>query len=287
MKKMWVVRLLIAGLFLAFLSINAFAESTKIGELLDDDSGDVFELFQEDDGSFLVWVHHKDGTFSYFNIGTESNPDPDDPHGVGGKPDIKELARRYYKGELDKGVQTNNPFALKQSGQGKGLAPIWNPPDTVRDAGGAGGGTGGEPRDAAWIKDQARRGTGGEDDDDKEGTGSKKDRPGIGETGSVQPERVNPVPILNTPKSEVMSTENWHPPVDSGMAGQAGAPPVETPTQTLATTPGKAAGQVSAPGTVPAQEISSGGSEGRQSTPPISPAAPKVLPSGGIQRIHK
>jgi hypothetical protein len=265
-------------LLLVFTSLSFGA--TKVGELLDDESGDVFELWDNEDGTFTVIVHRADGTGSVFEIGQRGNPSPDDPDGSVAAPDLKDWIRKHYKGKLEKGVQTNNPLSLKRSGQGKGLAPRWNPPDTVRDGGGTGG-TDGTPKDAGWIKDQARRGSGGEEDDENDqGPTGNKERPGIGETGSVQPERVNPVPFLKSPTAGVNSMEGWQPPVDDVVPPQ-GAAPVETPARTVTPTPGKAAGQTPtlapAPGTSNTPQV--------RQTPTVSPTL-NTSPAGRVQRVQ-
>ena len=265
-------------LLLVFTGLSFGA--TKVGELLDDESGDVFELWDNEDGTFTVIVHRADGTGSVFEIGKRGNPGPDDPDGSVAAPDLEDWIRKHYKGTLGKGVQTNNPLSLKRSGQGKGLAPRWNPPETVRDAGGSGG-TDGTPKDAGWIKDQARRGTGGEDDDeDDQGSSGLEERPGIGETGSVQPERVNPVPSLKTPAADVHSMEGWQPPADDMQTPRAAAP-VEPPAQTVTPPPGKTANQTPSPTPAP----------GASNTPRVrqAPAVSPTLntsPAGRVQRVQ-
>lgn len=277
MRTMRFGKLLVFASILLLLFAGLSFGATKVGELLDDESGDVFELWDNEDGTFTVIVHRADGTGSIFEIGKRGNPSPDDPDGSVGTPDLEDWIRKYYKGTLGKGVQTNNPLSLKRSGQGKGLDPRWNPPETVRDAGGAGGGTDGAPKDAAWIKDQARRGSGGEEDDEgDQGSGPKNDRPGIGETGSVQPERVNPVPFLKTPTADAHSMEGWQPPADAAEPPQ-GAAPMETPTRTLSTTPGKTVSQTPAPTSAP------------ESPSPPQVRQPPTLntsPAGRMQRIQ-
>ena len=270
--------LVIASILLLLLASLSFA-ATKVGELLDDESGDVFELWDNEDGTFTVIVHRVDGTGSVFEIGKRGNPSPDDPDGSVGTPDLEDWIRKYYKGTLGKGVQTNNPLSLKRSGQGKGLAPRWNPPDTIRDAGGTGG-TDGTPKDAAWIKDQTRRGSSGEKDDEGEqGSSNKNDRPGIGETGSVQPERVNPVPFLKTPKADTHSMEGWQPPLNDMETPQRAAP-METPTRTLATTPGKTERQAPAVNSDPKET---------PTTPPVqqTPRATPSLNTSPAGKMHR
>jgi hypothetical protein len=265
-------------LLLVFTGLSFGA--TKVGELLDDESGDVFELWDNEDGTFTVIVHRADGTGSVFEIGKRGNPGPDDPDGSVAAPDLEDWIRKHYKGTLGKGVRTNNPLSLKRSGQGKGLAPRWNPPETVRDAGGTGG-TDGTPKDAGWIKDQARRGTGGEDDDeDDQGSSGLEERPGIGETGSVQPERVNPVPFLKTPTADVHSMEGWQPPADDMQTPRAAAP-VETPVQTVTPTPGKTANQTPSPTPAPG---ASNTPQVRQA-PTVSPTL-NTSPAGRVQRVQ-
>lgn|GEM_PF-4663070 len=84
--------------------------------------------------------------------------------------------------------------------------------------------------------------------------------------------------------------EGWQPPVESGAPNTAGAP-VETPAQTLATTPSQAAGPASQPGGAAPPSV--------QRTPPgntlhpaaggpsVRPVAPKMAPAGGIQRVQQ
>ena len=264
-------------LVFATLSFGA----TKVGELLDDESGDVFELWDNEDGTFTVIVHCEDGTGTVFEFGQRGNPSPDDPDGSTGAPNLKDWIRKYHKGVYGKGVQTNNPLTLKRSGQGKGLAPRWNPPETIRDAGGTGGGTDGTPRDAAWIKDQARRGTGGEnDDEDDQGPGGNNDRPGLGETGSIQPERINPSPTLKGPKADMHSMEGWQPPVGAAEAPQ-GAAPVESPTRTLTVTQEETAGQ--APSSAPVSKTPS--TPQVRQTPAMTPTL-NTSPAVRMQRVQ-
>ena len=233
MKTRWILCLLAVGVFLVFTTVPAFANVVKIGEYYNAEDDTVMEAFKYD-GGYYFFIHYPDGAIVGYDVPDEGNPDPDDPNGIGGKPDIEELAKRFHRGTLGKPVRLNNPFSIRQSARGKGRDPRWNPPETVRDPDGSGGGSGTAPRDAEWIKDQARRGTGGDDDDDQGEQGGNNDRPGIGETGSVQPERVNPVPFLRG-RSDVESVEGWQPPVEGVVETPEGSP-VENPARTLTTT---------------------------------------------------
>lgn len=197
MKAHTIVQIITASWLLVLLGSH-FGYSYDRTEILDDD-GTVYSIESHDDGSLWIWAYSPDGTI----YGNElTNSDPDGGNG-GTRPtgdDIKDLARRHYQGKLSKGVQTNNPFAIKQSAQGNGLAPRWNPPGQVLNGGDSGAGGSGPGSNGGgtseWLKSMARKG-GQNDDDGDSGNGSKADRPGLGTNGSIQPQRINPVPILN------------------------------------------------------------------------------------------
>ncbi len=156
----------------------------------------IFTIY--DDGSMYEWAYYADGRIEGDEIGRDDGSDSGSSGSRTTADDIKDLARRSYHGKLSKGVQTNNPFAIKQSGSGKGLAPRWNPPGrhssgvdgtTGSGPGSNGGGTG------EWFKAMAKKGN-SDDGDNDSGKGPGK-RPELGTNGSIRPERVNPVPNLH------------------------------------------------------------------------------------------
>ena len=179
-------------------SIQPSFGATKIGELLDDESGTVYELYDNEDGTFTVWQINPDGTNSVWEFGGEGNPNPSDGSGSGAPTpeSIEEYIRKHHKGKLSKGAWTNNPLKLKSSGQGKGLDPRWNPASNAKEgADGSSGGPGSNSGNVTeGLKQKAKQGRSGENDDD-DNSGTNSDRPDIGTTGSIKPEIVNPVHV--------------------------------------------------------------------------------------------
>ncbi len=188
--------LTVIGSFLMILGTATCGFTYDSTEVVDPDGTvRVWEMY--DDGSKWIWTYYPDGRI----VGSESDSSDPDSGTSGSRPtadDIKDLARRAYQGKLSKGVQTNNPFALKQSARGKGLAPRWNPPGRhfsgIDGTGGSGPGSNGGGT-SEWFKSMAKKG-GSDDDTNESGKGPGK-RPELGTNGSVRPERVNPVPFLN------------------------------------------------------------------------------------------
>ncbi|MBU1565522.1 MAG: hypothetical protein KJ630_07825 [Proteobacteria bacterium] len=199
MKTRQTISIFFVSGLLVLLTICS-AHSYKRSEAINED-GDVEIIEYLDDDSVWLWIYGKDGSLVGYELG---NPNPDDGSG-GGAPtseSIKDLIKRHYHGELSKGVQTNNPFVIKQSSQGKGLAPRWNPSDSAKeyDNGGGSGGSGPGANSGSlseWVKSNAKRGSNGDNDDDND-SDNKNDRPELGTTGSIQPERINPIPFNST-----------------------------------------------------------------------------------------
>jgi len=209
MKKGKTISVILLVLFFVITSQqNVYANN--VSEAINEE-GDIEEIKEFDDGS--LWLSIFDGkTGDLVFFGEIGNPNPDGDSG-GNKPtpdSIKEMVKRYYKGKLSKGVQQNNPFATKQSSKGKGLAPRWNPSGEAKEYEGSGGGSGpgtNSGGSSELIKSMARKGKGGEDDEGNN-SGNSGDKPGLGTTGSIQPERINPIPSLSGAPHERRSLNN-------------------------------------------------------------------------------
>ncbi|MBE0582693.1 MAG: hypothetical protein IH612_02905 [Desulfofustis sp.] len=189
--------LTVIGSFLMIMGTAICGLTYERTEVIDEEDGTVYVWETYDDNSRWVWAYYKDGRI----VGGEFDSADPDSGTSGSRPtadDIKDLARRAYQGKLSKGVQTNNPFVIKQSARGKGLAPRWNPPgrqfNGIDGTGGSGPGSNGGGT-SEWFKSMAKKG-GSDDDTNESGKGPGK-RPELGTNGSVRPERVNPVPFLN------------------------------------------------------------------------------------------
>ncbi len=209
MKKGKLISVILLMLFFVITSQqNGYAKS--VSEAINEE-GDIEEIAEFDDGS--LWLSIFDGkTGDLIFFGEIGNPNPDGDSG-GSKPtpdSIKEMVKRYYKGKLSKGVQLNNPFATKQSSRGKGLAPRWNPSGEAKEYEGSGGGSGPGTNSGGsgeWVKSMARKGASGEDDEGNN-SGNSGDKPELGTTGSIQPERINPIPTLSGASHERKSLNN-------------------------------------------------------------------------------
>lgn len=181
---------------------NVFAQGRDVDGYTDEDGYTV--IYHEDEnGAPWASLYNPEGDLVLMiEVTDEGNPNPDDGSG-GGAPSadsIKDAIERHYKGRLTKGVQHNNPFTTGQNHRGKGLAPRWNPSDTIREAEAGGGSGGSGPASnsgstSEWIKSLAKAGQNGDNDDENEG-GDNSEKPGLGTTGSIKPEHINPVPTL-------------------------------------------------------------------------------------------
>ena len=113
----------------AFVAITsapapALAED-KISEWIDDETGDVIELYS-DNGKAMMVVHHADGGIEVWH---ESNPNPDDNGKGTSRPDVKallKLAHLAYK--VHKNAE-DTPLGAWTTEGGKGRGPHWNPGD--------------------------------------------------------------------------------------------------------------------------------------------------------------
>ena len=93
---------------------------------------------------------------------------------------------------------------------GKGLAPIWNPSEQANDVDGGGSGSGGPGTNSGntveWVKSMAKKGS-SSDDEESSNNNNGSDRPEVGATGSIRPERVFPVPYLSETSVQTKSLE--------------------------------------------------------------------------------
>ncbi len=193
------------------------AKSSTANEIIhrywDADTHETYVLEKDEYGNLYLWeVSAKNTWHSVMYVSAEGNPNPADGSG-GGAPSaesLKDFIRKHHKGKLSKGVQENNPYSLKQSGQGKGLTPIWNPSEQANDVDGGGSGSGGPGTNsgntAEWVKSMAKKGS-GSDDEESSNNNSDNDRSEIGTTGSIHPERVFPVPYLSETSVQTKSLE--------------------------------------------------------------------------------
>lgn len=177
------------------LAAPAFADKPVYSGL--DDDGTVVELYIGADGQVYGVFYHPDGTVS------GSNPNPDGNGRGTNKPDYKDIVKKLAagKGGLPRSSK-NNLFntVLK----GKGIVPLWNPADLgaskTGDTGAGGGAESGH--NAAWVKEQAKKGS----STVKKGQGSTNGQHGDGgdvnghkapdnSSGyKIKPELVNPSP---------------------------------------------------------------------------------------------
>lgn len=179
----------------------------------DDGSGMTLVLFDADtgvgwylgpDGESVWWgITSRDGSttvyYQYYNPG---NPNPEDPSS-GNKGDSATLQQllKQSGGRVEMTVQFGKTWLGQNlNASGSGLDPVWNPGDFAGGyqhdgygGGGSGGGydgTGGSI--ASWLKNQAGKGSGADDD------GDNPDKPGdvgiFGEELPGPPELVNPNP---------------------------------------------------------------------------------------------
>lgn len=176
------------------LAAPAFADKPIYSELEDD--GSVTELYIGADGQVYAIFYHTDGTVS----GT--NPNPNSDGGGTHKPDYKDIVKKLAagKGALPRSSK-NTLFntVLKD----KGIVPVWNPSDLAARTGDTGVGGGGESgHNAAWARDQAKKGTstvkkGQDNTNGQRGAGGDKNGHKAPDNSSgykIKPELVNPKP---------------------------------------------------------------------------------------------
>ena len=80
------------GSIVILLAGNALADPTEVAEYKDPRSGDLFELYQEHDGSFFCSVQRVDGSLSGFEIEENRVPEGDGE----ACPSIRSIAKQYY-----------------------------------------------------------------------------------------------------------------------------------------------------------------------------------------------
>ena len=95
MTRRRIAPLIAVGSLLILLAGNAHADPTEVAEYKDPRSGDLFEIFQEHDGSFFCSVQRKDGSLSGFEI--EGYENRADAGRAEGRPDIHHIAKHYYR----------------------------------------------------------------------------------------------------------------------------------------------------------------------------------------------
>ena len=92
MPRTWITPLITVGSILILLAGNALADPTEVAQYKDPRSGDLFELFQERDGSYFCSVQRKDGSLSGFEVEASQAPQE-----TGERPDMESLAETYYR----------------------------------------------------------------------------------------------------------------------------------------------------------------------------------------------
>ncbi|MCF8061169.1 MAG: hypothetical protein K9M82_01515 [Deltaproteobacteria bacterium] len=95
MTRTWIAHAVAIGSVLILLAGSAFADPIEVAEHKDPQSGDVFELFQDHDGSFFCSVQRRDGSLTGFEI--QEDREPAAAEGAGDRPDIRNIAKNYYK----------------------------------------------------------------------------------------------------------------------------------------------------------------------------------------------
>jgi hypothetical protein len=91
----------VLGAVAILLAGSAMAEPREVAEYKDPRSGDLFELFQQRDGSFFCSIQRPDGSLSGFELQA-----PHVPAGAGGGeacPDIRSIVRSYYSSSATRG----------------------------------------------------------------------------------------------------------------------------------------------------------------------------------------
>lgn len=194
---------LILGLSLINFSTAVNAEPHKIGEVLmgdGDDNDGVAIIFENDDGSVSVWWEHNDHTVDIIDFTAEEWNDRDaeggDTSDAANIQKIKDAIKRMAHGGKGPELDRNNPIIEKRTSQGKGIVPIWNPPEDMRGAPGSSH-TGEKPTPGS-LRDKSRRGKKGHKRE-KTGKTIQLTKPGYGGMGTrddSHPERVNPKPEL-------------------------------------------------------------------------------------------
>lgn len=112
MPRTWVTPLITVGSILILLAGNALADPTEVAQYKDPRSGDLFELFQERDGSYFCSVQRKDGSLSGFEVEASQAPQE-----TGERPDMESLAENYYQeapGKDSKALRKEEQFEQKQ-----------------------------------------------------------------------------------------------------------------------------------------------------------------------------
>lgn len=105
MTRRRIAPLIAVGSLLILLAGNAHADPMEVAEYKDPRSGDLFELFQEHDGSFFCSVQRKDGSLSGFEIEGHENRAPTGR--AEGRPDLYHIAKHYYRDASKNGVRAH------------------------------------------------------------------------------------------------------------------------------------------------------------------------------------
>ena len=115
-----------ASAFIAIASAPAPAHAEdKISEWIDDETGDVIELYS-DKGKAMMVVTHSDGSVEVWH---ESNPNPDDNGKGTSKPDVAALLRLSHLAYKVHKNAEDTPLGTWTTQGGKGRGPHWNPGD--------------------------------------------------------------------------------------------------------------------------------------------------------------
>lgn len=173
----------------------AFAD----GKIWTDTNG---EIWYTEDG--YLWLLDDDlNVIEGWEIGNQ-NPDEGSGGGAPTSDDIKDYIERHHKTKLSKGERLNNPLNIDRSARGKGLDPIWIPSESAREVEG-GVGSGGPGTNSGnvsdWVKGNAKKGSSNEGEDESD-SGSDSERPGLGTTGSLRPEVINPSHKISIPNKK-------------------------------------------------------------------------------------
>ena len=198
----------------ALMAATAQAEWRSIGSSQRDDGQEV-DFFQDDiTGDVVVWWWTSDKNYIEYDFTAKEWNDmtPADVDGTGtsSKEAMLEALKRIAQGSKGPGAKKTNPITNMRNAHGKGLAPIWNPPDVLRGA--PGSPHSGKKKTPGSVKDQARR----------HGHSQKKNNtgkdhtlhpytPGFGGMGTRDdnhPERVNPNPEMRTQSLKTKELKN-------------------------------------------------------------------------------
>jgi hypothetical protein len=200
MKKIMFSIVLVSVFFIFYTSVFAAKYLYTIK-----DDGWSFDVYDMDGGAQWVDVTRPDGSKSSFILDDTGNPNPDDPSGKTSvkltPKQMKEIIRRNYRGKLEKVAGSNTPLDQRQSSQGKGLDPIWNPGEARPGIGDSTSTT--EKKDGAWVQSQAKKGRKKDNKKDDNQDEKEKSQPGtheggapkIGQKGSLVQNEVNPNPV--------------------------------------------------------------------------------------------